>query len=72
MGEVVVLLASDRSCHSQGLHSDIYYLLIIQHGEVSCILIVNVDRHLIRDLEKRLFPCHGEGAFYILKSLELH
>ena len=44
----------------------------IQHGKMGCILIVNGDIHLARELEYRPFPGHVKGDFWIIKSLELH
>ena len=43
----------------------------MQHGKVGYLLILNGYRHLVRDIEDRLFPGHGEEAFCLLKSLEL-
>ena len=39
---------------------------------MSYLLIVNGDRNLVRELEDRLVPGHGEGDFLIINSLELH
>ena len=72
MVEALFLLAGDSSCYGQGLSSAVYSLVSMQHGEVILLLIVNVHRHLVRDLEDRLVPGHGEGSFWILKSLEIH
>ena len=50
VGEVLLLLAGDISCHNQGPLSDIYDLVHMQHGKVSCLIKVNGDMHLVRDL----------------------
>ena len=63
VGEVMVLLTSDTSYYSQGLHSAVFTLVRIQHGKVSCMLTVNGDIHLARDLEDRIFLGHDEVAF---------
>ena len=72
MGYVLVLLTGDTSCHIQGLHSTVYYLVGIQYGKVSCMIIVNGDSQRVRDIEERFFPGHSDGAFWLLKSLEIH
>ena len=72
MGEVLVPLAGDKSCNIQGLCSAVYGLLSIHHGKPSCLLIVNGDRCLVRDIEDILVPGHFGGAFFIFKPLELH
>ena len=72
MVEVLVLLSGDTSCYIQGLRSAVYYLVRMQHGKVIILLIVNVHRHIVRELEDRLVPGHGEVSICILKSLELH
>ena len=46
--KVLVILTGDTSFHSQGLHSAINDLVIMQHRKVSCILTVNGDMHLFR------------------------
>ena len=51
VGKVMVLLNGDTSCHIQGLLSDVNALISMQHGKVSCLLIVNGDRHLVRYIE---------------------
>ena len=33
---------------------------------------MNGDRNMVRDIEYRLVPDHGEWAFCLIKSLELH
>ena len=63
MGEVLVFLTDDTSRHSQGLLSALYYFVIIQNGNMISLLILNVDRHLVIYLEKRLVPGHSEGDF---------
>ena len=68
----MVILTGDSSCNSQGTQIYFYALVSMQHGEVSCLLILNGDRHLLRDLEDIIVPGHGEGCFWIIKSLELH
>ena len=70
-GEVMVLLTGDTSCHIQGLHSTVYALFSIQHGKVSFLLKVNIDRHLDRDNKEILVPGHSEGDVWILKSLDI-
>ena len=50
LSEVLVLLSGDTSCHIQGLRSAVYDFVSIQHEKVSFMLIVTVDRHLVRDL----------------------
>ena len=50
LGEVLFLLYGDTSCHIQGLYSDIYDLIIMQHGKVGFMLIVTGDKHLVREL----------------------
>ena len=72
VGKFLVLLTGELSCHIQGLHSTVYALVIMQHGKVSCILIVNGDRHLVRELEDRLVPDQGEVSFWTINSLDLH
>ena len=72
LGEVMVILTGDTSCHIQGLCIDEYDLVSMQHEKVSCLLIVNGDSHLVRDIEDRLVSDHSEGALWVLKSLELH
>ena len=72
LGEVLFLIGGDTSCHSQVLHSDVYSLLTMQHWRSSCFLIVNGDRHLVRELEDRLVQGRGEGEFWIIKSLDIH
>ena len=69
---VLVIITGDTFCHSQVLHSSVYALVIMKHGKVGCLLIVNVGMPLIRDLEDRLVPDHSEGFLWILKSLEIH
>ena len=72
VGEVLVILTGEKSCHSQGLHSAVYALVSMYYGEVTCLLMVNGDGHLFRELEYRLVPGHVERSVWILKSLELH
>ena len=72
VGKVLVILTGDTSYHYQGLRSAVYAILRMKYGSVSCILIVKGNRHLVRDLEDRLVPGHGEVALCILKSLDLH
>ena len=36
------------------------------------MLIVSGDRQLVREIDDRLVPGHGEGDFWILKSLDIH
>ena len=73
MGEVLVLLTGDTSCNSQGLLRSTVYSLVGMHNEkVGCMIVVNGDRHLVRNIEDRIVLGHGEGAFWILKSLEIH
>ena len=68
----MVLLTVDTSCHIQVLCIDVYALISMHHGKVSCLIIVNGDSHLVRELENGLVTGHGEGALWFLKSLELH
>ena len=68
----MVLLAGDIYCYNQVIFSSKYSLISMLHGKLSCLLIVNDDRHLIRELEYRIFTGHGEGAFWLLNYLELH
>ena len=72
MGEVLVLLSGDTSCYSLVIHSYVYAIVIMQHGKGICLLIVNGDRHLVRDLEDRLVPINGSGDFWFLNYFELH
>ena len=44
----------------------------MHHGKVIFLLIVNDDRHLIREFEDRLVPGHSEGDVWLLKYLDLH
>ena len=48
VGEVLFLLTGDTSCHIQGLSSAVYAIVSMQHGELSCLLIVNGYCHLVR------------------------
>ena len=50
VGEVLIILTGDTYCHIQGLYSALYALRSMQNGKVSCMLILNSDRHLLRDL----------------------
>ena len=68
----LVILTGDTSFHSQGIHISINDLVSMQHEKVSCILTLNGDMHLFRELDDRLYPCHGEGAFWLLQYLDLH
>ena len=72
MNEVLVLPTGDISCNGQGICSDTYRLVRFQHGKVTCLIIVNVDRQLVRDLENIVFRDHSEVAFFIPNSLNLH
>ena len=72
VGEVMVILAGDTSCHRQGLRSAVYALVIMQNGKAIFLLIMNGDRNLARDIEERLVPGHGEEAFWILNYLDIH
>ena len=65
MGAVLVILIGDRSFHRQGIRSDVYALVIIKNGKVSCLLIANGDMHLVRELENRCIPGHGEGSLFV-------
>ena len=56
VSKVLVLLNGDTSFHSHGLCSAVYAIVSMQHGKVICLIIVNGDRHLVRELEDRLFP----------------
>ena len=58
MGEVLVLITGNTSFHGQLLLSTVYALVTMQHWKVGCLLLVNYDRHLVRDLEYRLLPGH--------------
>ena len=51
VGEFLVLLTGDTSCHIQGLQSTVYALVIIHYGKVSCLLVVDGNRHLGIELE---------------------
>ena len=44
----------------------------MHHGKVSFLLIVNGDRHLVRDFEDRIVPGHGEVDVWIIKYLDLY
>ena len=72
MSEVLVLRTGDISCHIQVTYSNIYALVSMKHEKASCMIIVNDDRHLFRDLEDRLVPGHSEREFFIIKSLDIH
>ena len=39
---------------------------------VGCLLIVNGDWHLVRELEDIFVSSNSEGSLWLLKSLELH
>ena len=58
VSEVLILFTGETSYHSQVLRSAIYSLVIIHNGKVGFMLIVNGDRHLIKELEDRLVPGH--------------
>ena len=66
MGEVLVLLTGDTSCHSKVLCSAIYYPVKTKHGNMSSLIIVNGDMNLVRDIEERLVPGQGEFFFGFL------
>ena len=70
--EVLVIIDGEKSCNDQGLCSSGYALVSIQHGSVGCLFIVNGDKQLVRELDYILVPCHSEGAFWIIKSLNPH
>ena len=70
--EVMAILAGDTSCHIQGLRSVLYALVIMNRGKMSFMIIDNGDSHLVRDIEYRIFPCHDEGAFWIITYLDIH
>ena len=36
------------------------------------MLTVNGDSHFVRYLEDRIFPVHGKGYFWLIKSLDIH
>ena len=74
VGEVLVLLTGDTTCHSQVLRSDVYDLvrMLYGNGKVRFLIIVNDDMHLVINIEYRLVPTLGEGALCLLKSLDLH
>ena len=36
------------------------------------MLTVNGDSHFVRYLEDRIFPVHGKGDFWLIKSLDIH
>ena len=72
MGYILVLLIVDTLCHGQVLCSSVYSIVIVYHGKVSCLFIVNGDRHLVRDIEDILVSGHSEGVLCILKYLDLH
>ena len=42
------------------------------HGNISCLIIVNGDRRLVRYFEDGILLGHSEGDFWILKYLDLH
>ena len=50
LGEVMVILIGDTSCHGQGLRSAVYAIVSMHHGKVHCLLIFNGDMHLVREL----------------------
>ena len=56
MGDVLVLINSDTSCHGQRICSYVYALVSMYHGKVVCLFIVNGDKKLVRDFENRLVP----------------
>ena len=62
MGEIIVLITGDTLCHDQIICSDIYALVSMQYGKVSCLFIVNSYSNLVRDIEKILFQGHSEGS----------
>ena len=72
MSEVMVLLAVHTSCHIQGICSAIYALASTQHVKLSCMRMVNGYSTLVREIEERLVPGHGEVSFWLIESLELH
>ena len=72
MEEVIVLLSGDKHCHIQVVHNYVYAMVITKNVNVSCLLIVNSDRHLAKDLEDIIVPVNGEEDFCILKSLDIH
>ena len=55
-------------CFSKGR----YTLVSMHHGKVGCLIIDNCNMHMVREIEDRFVLDHGEGAFWILKSLEIH
>ena len=71
VGDFLFLITGDTSCHIQGLRSSVYSILIMRHVKVSCLLILDGDRHLVRYLEEILYPGHGEVALWVMKSLGL-
>ena len=72
VGEVLVLLTCDTSCHIQGLCSAVYALLRMKYGKVICMLIDNGDKYLFINIENRLIPGHSEGVFRILKYFDIY
>ena len=50
VGEVLFLITGGTSCLIQVILSDVYDLVIMQHGRVVCMRIVNGDRHLVMDI----------------------
>ena len=70
--KVLVILTGDTSFRSQRIHSSVNDFVSMQHGKVSCILVVNGDMHLFRELDDSISPCHVEGAFWILYYLVFH
>ena len=69
VGDVLVLLTGDKSFHAQGLLSAVYSIVSMHHGKVVFMLNNNGYRHLVGDLEDRIFPGHNEGAYWIIKYL---
>ena len=72
VGEVLFILTGDTYCHVQRLISSLYSILSMHHEKLGCLLIVNGDRSLVRDIEDRLVPDHIEGALWIINYLDLH
>ena len=56
----MILIAGDTYCHSQGIRSVLYAPVNMKRVKVSCLLIVNGDRHLVSELGYRVVPCYGE------------
>ena len=72
LGYVLVILTGDTPCHGHGLYSAVYAIDLMHNVKITCLFIVNGDRHLVRNIQEKIVPGHSERAFGIIKSLDLH